>query len=310
SSLNLRLYTDRRPSTDSADGPGQLYPAENDPVRSFERLFSGFTADPGDTNAPRRSKERLYDFLSRDVVRASGQLATEERAKLDRYLTSIDELKERLGRLPSTTCEAPDAPIEARMSNKPERVTDHLDGAAHALACRLTSVAVVRVNGGAEFLGPNIGSHKMWHGDLEDSERAKYYEYIASQMLYLYQQLDRFVEGDRTVADQTLMLWLNSAGGGHHNGSFNIFGMTIGNPMGRLRTGQLVRLPTQPIGDNDPRRLLVREDERKRLPRNNRPAATQSTADLFRTVAHALGVETPAFGDPRINDRLLTEMLA
>ena len=316
SSLNLRLYEDRRPSTDSADAAGQLYPAENDPVRAFDRLFGAFDGSPSDADAPRQARERLLGFLSRDVARSQGGLAAPERIKLDRYLTSIDELRTRIGRLATGgECRAPGAPNPAEMGDRndvrPERVTAHLDIAAHALACRLSSVAVIRVNAGAPFLGTDIGSHQMWHGRLTDVERATYYDYIASQMLYLHDRLDGFVEGDRTVADQTLFLWLNSAGGSHHNGAFDAFAMTIGNPAGRLRTGQLAQLPTSPMLDNDPRKaLIITEDERRRAPRTGRETATLSTADLFRTIAHALEVETPSFGDERLNHRLITEMLA
>ena len=314
SSLNVRLYADRRPSTDSADGAGQLYPADDNPVRVFERVFGDFNADPTDVNTELAARRRLLGFLSRDVDQVRRQLAATERAKLDRYLTSIDEIETRLGRLPvGGSCSAPPSPNPADMGDRTdvrsERVTAHLDVVASALACRLTSVAVIRVNAGAPFLGEDIGSHKMWHGDLTDAERAIYYDYVSSQILYLHQRLNAFTEGDQTVADRTLILWLNSAGGSHHNGAYDAFAMTIGNPLGRLNTGRFASLPTSPMTEDDPRKVLAGEDSR-RTPRSGRQTATLSTADLFRTVAHALGVETPSFGDDRINHRLITEMLA
>jgi len=91
--------------------------------------------------------------------------------------------------------------------------------------------------------------------------------YKAQQLLRLYQALDQVQMGDTTMAQNSVFVWLNSAGAKHHNGGNDHPIVTIGDAGGALATGQYLEIGKRPI------------------------------QDAFLTISQALGVGSDSFGD-------------
>jgi len=292
----------------SADGRDVVYPSDG-PVAAFARLFGSGEAgmDEDEAAARIRRDRRVLDFAADDVRRLRARLAGPERERLDQYLASIEELQDQIGRVADTraACDVPSAPDPAfRTDDDPEDVKMAISVrlAQEALVCGFTNqLTFVSGNETFPFLGEDgeIGRHQMWHGDGTPAKHTKFYAYQAAQMAAIWERLEAVPEGDGTMADDTLMMWINQSGGGHHNGSYDYWVMLLSGRNVDLDAGRRVVLPLSPLTENDVRRTVVNADL-KRAPGVGRDAPVHALNDLFVSVANACGLPIDSFGDPRI----------
>jgi hypothetical protein len=142
--------------------------------------------------------------------------------------------------------------------------------ATNALACGLTSVATVSIGEMASYqnlgMPGQTGLHGMWHSGGPD-EHTPYYRYHNAQIARAREMLAQIPEGNGTMADNTVTIMLNSAGGQHHNGQDKHFLIVIG---GGVRGNRTLTLPPK----------------------------TRFTGDAFASVAKLLGVNMEKFGNP------------
>jgi hypothetical protein len=284
----------------SADGANQPYPAMSDPAAIIDQLFAltGPTAGP---NAAQRlaKKRRLLDVMTDDISRMQGRLAGEERAIMDQYLNSVVELEQQLDRLRQVQCAALEytGPTPGYSDEiNPHQSKFYYDAAQAALACGLTRVVTIAHEGvGDEPLQPRYpfepvsvpeslhdGVQHEMNGLKNDSDEgwadaASFASKVSSVYRWRSQQVAEFLDGLQTldmggvtVGARTLMMWLNTGGGRHHQGHEEIPLMFIGNPDGRLNTGRYEKLETN----------------------------TVCVSDAFLTLAHAMQVPLETFGDP------------
>ena len=286
SSINLGLLesNDFVPHV-SSDGPGRAYPAERSPVRAYARLFGALLPTPGiPTEKLLEQNRSLLDLVQGDIQRTMGRLAGPERAKLDQYLESIRALELRLGRLggAQAACSGFAAPAArlhklqaSRGAVQPEVIQAHVELASNALQCGLTRVAAISIHGNSyalnhyEFLGDTRGHHQSCHDDNKET-LTKIDAFVASQVGALYGRLRAVPEGAGTVADSSLLLWVNTGGGTHHNGWNTHGAVLLGRAGGTLRTGRYLTYGPQ----------------------------EHSLGDLCVSVANAVGAPIQSFGDP------------
>lgn len=326
-SLNQNAWFDKRSGTDSADGPNAPYAAEKDPVVGFANIFGKTTAGADGAAQAEfaenlRRKKSLLDFVVSDIKKASGQLAGPEKAQLDQYMTSLREIEGSLAGLGAAvaSCKNPVAPTAAQLDGNyenPARAKAVADMMVQALACGFTRVATFNNNANdLPFLGSwtksngeelHPGTHQMWHGEGEEHHHRAYYNHSAETMAYIRKRFESLSDGTATLADTTLLVFLNTAGGNHHGGQFDYVVMTVGSLGGRLKTGQLIQLPSSTVVANDPRMAIVTPSDAGR-PRAGKEAPVRAIADFYVSVAQALGADMQTFGDPRINKGPLTEM--
>jgi len=186
--------------------------------------------------------------------------------------------------------------------------TDRLDAmfdiGAASLICGLTNVLTLSSAAGIrDFdimfagLGLNIGKHGIGHGgsyqgktwaELYDMIRRYHFTLIAGLM----QKLERVREGDGTMLDNTVIVYLSDGAEAHHSRCWEWPMVVIGNLGGRLRAGRYLDYPG--YGQ-----------------RNHR-----TTANMYLTLLHAAGDNRETFGvaDPALRDinqrGPLTELLA
>lgn len=144
----------------SYSGPGQagIVPAEADPRKIFARAFSnnpGVGASTAELEKAVSQRRSVLDTVQLDFARLAGRLSAEDQARLDKHLTLVRELEERIQ--VGKYCAAPPAPVyeddQVRNINLlPELGRAQMDLVAASLACDVTRVATLQWSGGeSEF---------------------------------------------------------------------------------------------------------------------------------------------------------------
>jgi hypothetical protein len=288
----------------SADGPDQRFPMMKDPVTTYAELFGAGLPmvsgnDPAAIAAYLAKRRSLFDFLRADISKLNARLAAPERAKLAQYTDSIRAIEQRLASLenpannaactkPAVPTAAGDTLIITYPQVDPGVAASMVDMATAALAGGLTRVAVISWEGqrGYSFLGdPFVGIHGMFHGLAQERRKPemplgemikRHHAYHAQNVATIRQRLGAVREGDKTVADNTLIGMLNTSGQYHHGGTSygGQFGLLLGSCGGYFKTGRFIKYPM----------------------------AERSTSDLFVSIANAMGVPLTRFGQQETPD--------
>jgi hypothetical protein len=276
-----------------ATGPGTPVQSYCLPREAFMRVFAGVRSGTSDPRADAifAARRSVMDFVAADVQRLQARLAPTEKRKLDEALSSIRALEQRLTTRVdvSAACQPPmlaDSPLIE------DRQDAQLQIATAALLCGITRVAVVLFAAGPESnweahyvkLGANDRIHSIAHGDppwgMNDTTRAlvnKVHNFHAGLVAGAVSRLAEVREGDRTVLDDSVVMWMNDAGAFHHCNFARYPMVLFGNAGGALKVdGRYLRYPLQTGDDPVP--------------------GARSVADMFCTIATALGAPTNSFG--------------
>lgn len=281
-------------------GPEQPILPESSPQRVFDRLFTGFTppgavVDPASERAL-AERRRVLDVVSGELDALRGSLPAADRVKMEAHLDAVRSLGHSLatgaGAAAAASCRVPElgGPLDPwRNDNIPALAKAQTDLVVMALACDLTRVATLqfgRAGAGHRFnwlgrefakdpqVGPTCqakGLHALAHRDTDPASREKLvriHAWYAEQLAYLLDRLAAVREGDKTLLDGTLVVWLNELGtGGDHSHERTPWVLASG-AGSQWKTGRLVSFP----GEAHNRLLL--------------------------SISHAMGVPVETFGDP------------
>ncbi len=252
--------------------------AEQDPHQVYETLFKDFVKPGASAPDPaieaRIQDERsVLDFVYKDLGRLRGQMASEERQKLDAHLNSIEEIEAALGRGAGSgaldSCDRPDIGnrLNPELNEHIPRISRRqIDLVTMALACDFTRVATIQYGrAGAQhrftWLGSEFntdeslsmfdgtkGIHGLAHDEDHGPSREKLtrcHRWYAGEVAYLLGRLRDIPEGNGTMLDNTLVVWMNEMGTGSH-GLRNTPWVLAGNVGGHFRTGRVVTAQGQP----------------------------------------------------------------
>jgi Protein of unknown function (DUF1552) len=198
------------------DLDGQNVPHIGDPGQVFNTLFAGF--DPG-VSAETLAAVRALDRSILDTVHAQGKallpsLASQDRARLDKYLTSVRDIELRLGVAGGGVCAVPERPAPGFGPSNKATMDIYSELMALAFQCNITRVASfmwgMAVDGRKyESLGADTGHHAISHHQNDEVKLNKlrrinywYYRRLAAMGELLRGMED--VDG-RTLLDNTLI---------------------------------------------------------------------------------------------------------
>lgn len=283
-------------------GASQPVPPIESPYDVFDRLFAGVPAPaapgtPAMTQADRirLEKRSVLDFLKEELTVARTRAGVGDRAKLDLHLDSIRDIERRLGTAgPAGTpppvaaagCQAPvlGARIDvAATDNIPAVGKLQMDVLAAALACDVTRIATLQwthpeVDQTFPWLGVSQGHHATSHAGDSDSAAqealTKVNVWYAEQLRYLADKLASYREGDRTLLDNTVILWCNEIGKGNNHAHRDLPFALLGSAGGYFRTGRFVDYMAGGASGH---------------PHNN----------LLLSLGQAMGIKDTSFGDPQ-----------
>lgn len=292
----------------SADAPGRSLPTICRPDIAFARLF-GSVAE-GEARASFAARRNLLDYMREDVRRVQNRLGGVDREKLDALTTAYENLHtttERLVDVREKLKAAAPVPADKYASAiETDRLDAHFELAAAAMIGGLTNVATIASGVGFPYfsiqfggLGIDMPKHNIGHAlylkedvtGWEHSQkiRAFHFQLIARFM----QKLQSIPEGDGTMLDNTVVVYLSDGAETHHSRCFEWPFVVLGNARGKLKTsGQYVVLPDY-----------------------GRPGH-RSINTLYNALLHAAGIGRDDFGsaDPNLDQDMyrgpLAELLA
>ena len=234
----------------SADGLEQPFPAFGSPVQAYQAYFSG--AEGGSIVPPSERLARdqsLLDHVRGDARKLEGELRGRELEKIQQLQESHFQLEGQLQALYETQalCENPVSPPESvdidNANLSPETVAAHGEVLFNTLLCGLTHVAHFSA------LGREAPHHRYgWVGDTKGHHESHHQNdlpallaidtYMLSQLAELRARLEQVPEGNGTMADHTLIVYINCCGGKHHGGQDSHPVVILGNAGGQLETGR------------------------------------------------------------------------
>ena len=121
------------------------------------------------------------------------------------------------------------------------------------------------------FLGVRDAHHAASHNDRSEAW-AKITEFYASQLAYLAQRLQRMPEGEGSVLDNSLILFVNNMWSGSQHDSSHVPVLTCGRLGGTLPTGRVLD-------------YSERGDDNRKL------------CSLYLSIMQRMGLPAEAFGD-------------
>jgi hypothetical protein len=264
----------------SWQSPDSPVPVEIYPSLAFDNLFEN------------RSSLRNISILDRVKDRAetlSGKISSNDKAKLDEYLSSVREVEKRVESMRKNKDKAED---EAKLKNRPlftmgrpanglpEDLRDHArlmcDIIAMAFQTDRTRVASLLLARDLSamyypFLEVREGHHAASHDNLSDG-----YERIArfhlSQFAYLAEKLDAMPEGDGTVLDHSCLMYLSNLWIGRLHDNTRLPLVLAGGLGGTIETGRTLNY------------LDAGDDNRK-------------MCSLYLSILDRMGIQADSFGD-------------
>lgn len=272
-----------------ASGPGKAVPIICSPDLAFKSLFGSVAEGSGRAAFDRRTN--LLDFMTGDVQRLRAELVGDERLKLDRYLEAFESLhlrqKELIAKADDLKKHAPQLGDKLTSSKSSVILEAQFEIAAAALICGLTNVVTLTSGGGGQRFGsfPEFGIPDMHHighgGSYGDRNFEQCFvevrQFHTKLIAGLAAKLQSIPEGDGTMLDNSVIVYLSDSGEGHHPQLFEWPVMLLGNLGGTLKAdGHWYCFP--------------------------RYGATEhrTMANLFCTLLHAVGKPRDKFGVPDV----------
>ncbi|MEI6232573.1 MAG: DUF1552 domain-containing protein [Planctomycetota bacterium] len=218
---------------------GIQIPAERNTQQIFNALF-GVERDSKETIRRRLSRRgSILDLVADDANRVNKKLGSEDRSKLDEYLTAVRQVEERTKRadewlnVPKPIVPASEAArLQRKLSMAQAGEYYRLFYDLMAMALRTDSTRVITCGIGSEGNTsgiPEIGilqtRHGLSHhnGDPEQLRRLTACDtFLVEQLSYFLDLLKQHKEGEQTLLDTTQVLWGSGMAYGHSHGNANL----------------------------------------------------------------------------------------
>jgi hypothetical protein len=247
---------------------GIQIPAERNTQQIFNMLF-GVEKD-GKEILRRRLNRRgsILDLVAEDAKRVNDKLGSEDRSKLDEYLTAVRQVEERTRRadawldVPKPAVPAADAArLQRRLSMAEAGAYYRLFYDLMVLALRTDSTRVITCGIGGEGNAsgiPDIGilqaRHGLSHhnGDPEQLRRLTQTDtFLIDQLSYFLDQLKAHQEEGTPLLETTQVLWGSGMAYGHSHGNANLPTILAGGKALGYRHGTHVDYNLPKIGKYD-----------------------------------------------------------
>ena len=242
----------------SAYKAGMPVPFQASPRKAFVELFGASVAPPEELERELALNGSLMNFLTGDARRIEKQLTGDEKERFGLYLNSFEELqnlerkKVALSERVKSFAPKPEGLYD---SVKPKhRIESYFELAAASLITGLTNVVTVRpdtlgveyrelgISNSVHALG-HLGENKATNGMNGNEARAAVERLHLDGIAEMAGKLDGIPEGDGTMLDHTLIVYMSCSGGDHHGGQADWPFLLVGGSSGRLRMGRYLEFP-------------------------------------------------------------------
>lgn len=240
----------------------QPIPPRENPADVYSALFSGMTGGGGgDMPDPalerlRAQRRSVFDLTRAETERIRSIVGVEDRAKLDAHLTAMRDVETRLTAMgptgPGPTgCVAPTMmPVDLNVDDQYLQAGKlQMDLAAAALACDQTRILTFQWSYSEsehlfQFLQISGNHHAISHDFAASGTNYTAYNRIqtwyAEQLAYFLGKLDSYQEGDKTLLDNTLVLWATEIGESTQHDLMLMPYVFAGGAGGKIRAGRYI----------------------------------------------------------------------
>jgi hypothetical protein len=216
-------------------------PPEMIPHRLFDRLFGG--KDIGWIDR----KKSVLDRVREDAAAFQNRLGTEDKTRLDGYLSSVRAVERSIASLPPEYSEVMERPSESGdMRDWPRIAKLQSDLLVHALASGQTRVAsymLTKCQGLSRFpwLGHTSDRHHGYtHGSVETPEGQRIMRDICrwhvEEFAYLLAKLKSMPEGDGNMLDNTCLVYVHEHAEANSHKTSGMSAILAGR-VGAMKTG-------------------------------------------------------------------------
>lgn len=290
-SLNLGVFSESTPSSPNKrrmifSGPGQPVPSMQDPEQVYQTVFANRSAAPSQAALENKKTRSVLDSVLGQLNELSSRVGAADRERLAQHAALVRSVEQRLDAT-GVSCAIPAAPgaLDDTRQEDARRVSRlQIDLMVSALACDLTRVTTLQyVNSDNQYGFPALpdpaNDHSMGHTEAVASteigltqeqgiaRRLPRHVWYAEELQYLLTQMDSSSEGDGTLLDNSVVLWMSDLATGGHSYKRMPY-VLAGKAGGSLSTG----------------RLLKYKD--------------RTNCDLFVSLLNLLGFDDTSFGDP------------
>jgi hypothetical protein len=226
-------------SSPTTPTPLELYPA-----LAFDRLFRDEVG---------KADKSVLDAVLEDTRGLRNSVSKADQRRLDEYLSSVREVEQRIeqagktGRLQGwrPTLTKPDLPRPA--DGIPQDIDQHMrlmcDIVVLAFRTDTTRVCTLKLNNDHSSLRfPHLKVDYMIHHLLSHTDGAdwlKVNQFFTQQVAYIADRLDRVQEGERTLLDNSMILFCSSMMTGNHNND-QLPVVLLGRGGGKIKTGRIL----------------------------------------------------------------------
>jgi hypothetical protein len=227
--------------------PLELYPA-----LAFDRLFR---------DEVRPSDSSVLDAVLAEAAGLRNRISLSDKQRLEEYLESVREVERRIENAGKArrlqgwrpTLDKPD--ITRPADGIPQDIDEHMrlmcDILVLAFRTDTTRVCTLKLNNDHSSLrfpnltsdrGPTQGIDYMIHHLLSHSNNGdwlKVNQFFTEQLAYIAGKLDLVQEGDRTLLDNSMILYLSSMMTGNHNND-QLPVVMLGSGGGQIKTGRIL----------------------------------------------------------------------
>jgi hypothetical protein len=232
-------------STPTSPTPLEIYPA-----LAFDRLFKDDVS---------KGDQSVLDAVLTDAQDLRRQISANDRRKLDEYLDSVRDVEQRIenagrkGELQGwrPTLEKPNIPRPAE--GIPQDIGEHMRLMSDLLVLGFqtdtTRITTLKLNNDHSSLRfPNLGvdymiNHLLSHNDTADWLKVN--QFFVEQVAYIARKLDGIREGERTLLDNTMLLYCSSMINGNHDAT-QLPVVLLGGAGGRVKGGRVLNYKEKP----------------------------------------------------------------
>ena len=234
----------------SWSSPTTPTPLEIYPALAFDRLFK---------DEESKGDKSVLDAILTDAQDLRRHISANDQRKLDEYLDSVRDVEQRIenagkkGELQGwrPTLEKPNMPRPA--DGIPQDIAEHMRLMADILVLGFqtdtTRIGTLKLNNDHSSLRfPNLAVDYMIHHLLSHSDTAdwlKVNQFFLEQVAYIARKLDAIREGERTLLDNTMLLFCSSMLTGNHDAT-QLPVLLLGRAGGRIKGGRALDYKEKP----------------------------------------------------------------
>ena len=285
-----------RSSTLSYNDKGRPIPALNQPAQIFARFFGAGDADTFARKARLKGTSRMLDLVLEDAGSLRRRLGSNDREKLDEYLSSVRQIEKRVQQsqawLEVPQPELSDADREMLKLNSDDEAPQQYIRTMYDLiylafrtdSTRVATYQIASMADASSKAGkfPQLegfkGSlHSLAHdwSKPEGAEKlGKWDRFMAEQLSYFLTRLSESKEGDSSLLNRSVILYGSSNSQTHNNSNYPLV-LAGGGDLG-LKHGSYLQLPDSVPLSN----LFVTIMDRLGTPKETFADSTSDLTDL------------------------------